>query len=394
MPFLRSEVARLYWRCDGSDNRPVLLLGNSIGTDHALWNGVLPELTRAFRVVRFDMRGHGASDAPAGEYSIEQLGRDALAVADAAGARRFHYAGISLGGMIGMWLGAHAPERVDRLVLSNTSPKFDPEAWKARIAAVRAGGMAAIADMAMGRFFTPAFVSAADERYATARRTLLDVDPVGYTGCCAAIRDLDLRPALPGIAAPTLVIGGALDQATPPSQGRAIAEAIRGAAYVELPCAHIPTLESPAAFVEALAGFLLPPMDGTEKQRYDRGLARRKEVLGADYVEARLRNRHPFTEEFQTLITRYAWGEMWTRPVFDDRTRRLLVLSMMVALKSWEEFELHARAGLAHELSETDLREMLMLAAVYCGVPAANTAFAHARKIVESRAGGSPASAP
>ena len=127
------------------------------------------------------------------------------------------------------------------------------------------------------------------------------------------------------------------------------------------------------------------PAIKTEKQRYARGLKRRKAVLGVKYVEARLKNRHPFTDEFQELITRYAWGELWTRPKFDDRTRRLLVLAMMVATKSWEEFELHVRAGLEHELSSAELKEMLMLAAVYCGVPAANTAFGHARKIIESR---------
>ena len=124
------------------------------------------------------------------------------------------------------------------------------------------------------------------------------------------------------------------------------------------------------------------PAIKTEKQRYARGLKRRKEVLGAKYVEVRLRNKHPLTDEFQALITRYAWGELWTRPVLDDRTRRLVVLAMMVALKSWEEFELHVRAGLERELSPAELKEVLMLAAIYCGVPAANTAFGHARKLI------------
>ena len=382
MPFIQTDGARLYWRCDGADGRPALLLGNSIGTDHCLWDPVMPALTRAFRVIRFDMRGHGASEAPAGEYSIEKLARDALAVADAAGAKRFHYAGISLGGVIGMWLGAHAPERLEKLVLSNTSPYFGPEGWTARIAAVQAGGMAAVADMVMGRFFTPAFVAAADARYGTTRRTLLEVNPAGYIGCCAALRDMDQRASLASIKAPTLVIAGTVDQATPPAQGQAIAQAVAGATYVDMPSAHIPTLETPAAFVDAVLGFLAAAADGSEKQRYDRGLARRKEVLGVAYVESRLRNRHPFTDEFQALITRYAWGELWTRPTFDDRTRRLLVLAMMVALKSWEEFELHVRAGLEHELSPAELKEVLMLAAIYCGVPAANTAFGHARKLI------------
>lgn len=126
------------------------------------------------------------------------------------------------------------------------------------------------------------------------------------------------------------------------------------------------------------------PSIKNEKQRYSHGLKRRKEVLGKKYVEARLKNSHPFTDEFQALITRYAWGEMWTRPRFDDRTRRLLVLAMMVALKSWEEFDLHVRAGLERELSPAELKELLMLATIYCGVPAANTAFGHAKKIIGS----------
>jgi 3-oxoadipate enol-lactonase/4-carboxymuconolactone decarboxylase len=340
---------------------------------------------RAFRVVRFDMRGHGASEAPPGEYSIEGLARDALAVADAAGARRFHFAGISLGGMIGMWLGANTPERIEKLVLCNTTAYFGPEGWAARIAAVQAGGMGAIADMAMARFFTPAFVAEAGALYGSARRNLLAVDAAGYVGCCAAIRDMDLRPLLSRITAPTLVVAGGLDQATPPAQAKAITEAIKDALYAELPCAHIPTLEAPAAFVESVLGFLVPGADGTEAQRYERGLARRKEALGVAYVESRLMNRHPFTDEFQAFITRYAWGELWTRPMLDDRTRRLLVLAMMVAMKSWEEFELHVRAGLEHELSPTELKEVLMLAAIYCGVPAANSAFAHARKLIEAK---------
>lgn len=382
MPFVTSDGARLYWRCDGPDGAPALLLSNSIGTDHALWDPVMPALMRAFSVIRYDARGHGASEATPGEYSMDLLARDALAVADAAGAARFHFAGISLGGMVGMWLGANAPERIDHLALCNTSPYFGPESWAARIAAVRSGGMAAIVDMVMGRFFTPAYVNQADARFASVRRLFLSIDAGGYVGCGAAIRDMDLRPGLARIKAPTLVVAGRFDQATTPAQGQAIANAIAGARYVELPCAHIPTHEAGAALVDEICRFMLAPAGESESVRYNKGLARRKEVLGVEYVEARLKNRHAFTDDFQALITRYAWGELWTRPVLDDRTRRLLVLAMMVGLKSWEEFELHVRAGLEHELSPVELKEVLMLAAIYCGVPAANSAFVHARKII------------
>jgi 3-oxoadipate enol-lactonase/4-carboxymuconolactone decarboxylase len=382
MPFVQTDGARLYWRCDGPDHAPALLLANSIGTDHSLWDPVMPALLRAFRVIRYDTRGHGASDAPAGEYSMERLGRDALAVADAAGAKRFHFAGISLGGMTGIWLGANAPERIDRLALCNTAAYFGPESWAARIVAVKAGGMAAIVDMVMARFFTPAYMKQADARFAGVRRMFLSIDAGGYIGCGAAIRDMDLRAALPKVKAPALVVAGGFDQATPPALGQAIAQAIPGARYAELPCAHIPTHEAGAALVDRLCAFFLDTQDGSEAGRYERGLERRKEVLGVEYVEARLKNRHEFTDDFQALITRYAWGELWTRPVLDDRTRRLLVLAMMVGLKSWEEFELHVRAGLEHELSPIELKEVLMLAAIYCGVPAANSAFAYARKII------------
>ncbi len=383
MPFAQADGARLFWRCDGRDDRPTLLLANSIGCDHALWDPVVPALARRFRVIRYDMRGHGASDAPQAEYTMERLGRDALAVADAAGAKRFHFAGISLGGMVGMWLGANAADRLERLILSNTSPYFGPEAWAQRIGLVKQGGMAAIVDMVMGRFFSPAFMERGDERYLTVRRGFLSTDPGGYIGCGAAIRDMDQRASLSRIKAPTLVVVGKRDLATTPETGQAIAKALPGAQYVELPCAHLPPPECPDAYVDAICSFLLPAGSDSEKARYDAGLARRKEVLGAKYVEARLANRHSFTDEFQALITRYAWGEMWTRPVFDDRTRRLLVLAMLASLKSWEEFELHARAGLARELSDTDLKEMLMLVAIYAGVPVANTAFAQARRLIE-----------
>src|SRR6266545_3198839 len=149
MPFVSRDGVRLYWRSDGDPARPALLLANSLGADHALWDPVVPALMRHFRVLRFDMRGHGASDVAPGEYTIEMLARDALAVADAGGVARFCYAGISLGGMIGQWIGANAGDRVLRLVLSNTSAKLDPSVWDERIAKVRFGGTAAVVDAVM-----------------------------------------------------------------------------------------------------------------------------------------------------------------------------------------------------------------------------------------------------
>lgn len=257
MPFIERDGARLHWRLDGHPERPALVLVNSLGTDMALWQPVLPQLMRHFLVLRLDKRGHGASQASPGDYSIELLARDVLAAMDAAGVRKARFCGVSIGGMIGLWLAANAGGRFERFVLSNTTAKTAPEGFADRIAKVRETGMAGIADTVLGRFFTPAFVERADENFHTVRRTLLQVDPVGYIGCCAAIRDMDLRPELPRIDAPVLVVTGRDDQSLPPAMGEAVAAGIRGARVVELPFAHIPHFEAPERFVELLTDFCL-----------------------------------------------------------------------------------------------------------------------------------------
>jgi 3-oxoadipate enol-lactonase/4-carboxymuconolactone decarboxylase len=386
MPFIRRDGVRIWWRSDGDAERPALLLANSLGTDLALWDPVLPQLAERFRVIRYDMRGHGASEASAGDYTIELLARDALAVADAAGAERFSFAGISIGGMVGQWLGAHASHRLDKLVLSNTSSRLPTDVWAARIDAVRKGGTAAIADAVLARWFTPAFLAKRPPRVATARSTLEAVDAQGYVGCCAAIRDMDQGATAASIRAPTLVIVGSHDAATPKAHGEALAAAIPSATFVELDAAHIPVIEVPGAFVNALLGFLVNAPVSTEKDRYDAGLERRKQALGRDYVESRLQSVDAFNVEFQALITRYAWGEVWTRHVLDDRTRRLVVLGMMLALARFDEFVMHVRSGLDAELAVDDLREVLLLSAIYAGVPVANSGFHRAADVLRERA--------
>jgi len=385
MPFVTRDGAKLYWRSDGDPARSALLVAHSLGADHALWDPVMPALMRHFRVLRFDMRGHGGSDVTPGEYTIEMLARDALAVADAAHAASFYYAGISLGGMIGQWIGANAGDRVMRLVLSNTSQKLDPSVWDERIAKVRFGGTAAVVDTVLQRWFGARLLARNDERVAGTRATFESIDRKGYVGCCAAIRDMDLRDLAPRIDVPTLVITGTHDLAAPKEHGEAIAAAIPGAERVELPCAHIPIIEMPGLYAHTLLAFLAKDAVTTERKRFAVGLARRKQALGTRYVEEKLARVTPFTAEFQDLVTRLAWGELWTRDVLDDRTRRMLVLAMTLALGRWEEFELHARAGLDAELADYELKEVLMLAAVYCGVPAANTAFNRAQKLLEER---------
>ena len=257
MPFaLSSDGARIYWRLDGRPDRPPLVMVSSLGSDHAMWNPVLAGLEREFHVLRIDKRGHGASDVRAGDYQLAQLGRDVLACADAAGWKRFHYAGLSIGGMIGMWLAQNAPQRLDRIVLSNTAARVDPATFDERIRLIRSQGMPAIVDTILGRFFTAGYLARSTAHAATVRSTLLAIDPDGYAGCCAAIRDMAIAEGLAQVAAPTLVIAGTFDPSTPAARGREIAEAVPGARYLELPTAHFGHSERPRRWLDAVVPFL------------------------------------------------------------------------------------------------------------------------------------------
>lgn len=390
MPFARHigashDGARLYWRLDGAADKPALLLLNSIGTDMGLWDAVVPLLTPQFRVLRMDARGHGASDAPAGDYSLDLLAGDALAVMDAAGIETAAVCGLSLGGMVAMTLALNAPKRVSALVCACTSARMDPDIWRARIETVRAHGTAAIAEAALQRFFAPDFALAHPDVVATARTALLAMSADGYAGCAAAIRDMDLADRLAAIAAPTLVISGAKDVSTPfEGHGALIAAAISGARTVTLDTAHLACVEAPGALAGAVRNFLSgDALAGANDALFEAGLAIRRQVLGDDWVDRSLAGRTPFNADFQAMITRYAWNEVWSRPGLDHRTRRLLVVAITTALGRWEEFRLHVRAGLEQGgFTQDELKEVLMQSAIYAGVPAANTAFAEAAAVI------------
>jgi len=386
MPFTIRDNVRLFWKLEGAEDSPPLVLLNSIGTDLGLWDAALPHLLSAFRVLRIDTRGHGASDAPAGDYSLAWLAEDVAAVMEDAGLAHAAVAGVSLGGMVAMQLALEHPQRVSALALMCTSAWMDRAAWAARIAKVREEGTAAIAEMAVGRFLSPCFATRHPEIVDGLKRAIAAQSDAGYSGAGAAIRDMDLSERIGAIAVPTLVVTGIRDVSTPFSgHGDALIAAISGARHVELDSAHLPPIEAPAELAAALRDFLLskPEVASAAETLFENGLLQRRRILGDAWVDRSLAKRTAFNADFQALITRIAWAEIWSRPGLDDRTRRLLVLAITASLGRWEEFALHVRAGLTRGgFTRDELKEVLMQTAIYAGVPAANTAFAEAGKII------------
>jgi 3-oxoadipate enol-lactonase/4-carboxymuconolactone decarboxylase len=376
---------RLHWRIEGAADRPVLVLLNSIGTDLSLWDRTVPLLLPAFRLLRIDTRGAGGSDAPPGDYSLAMLAGDVIAILDDAGVAQAAVAGVSLGGMVAMQLALDHPDRVSALALICTSATMDPAAWVARIDTVRRDGTAAIADMGVGRFLSPGFADRHPEIAETLRDGIARQSDDGYAGAGAAIRDMALADRIGAIAAPTLVVTATLDVSTPYAGHGEHLLTIPGARHVGVDGAHLPPIEAPGALAMALRRFLCADDAATQAADtlFDAGLVNRRRVLGDAWVDASLAKRTAFTADFQAMITRIAWGEIWGRPALDDRTRRLLVLAITCALGRWEEFALHVRAGLSQGgFTADDLKEVLMQTAIYAGVPAANTGFAEAQKII------------
>jgi 3-oxoadipate enol-lactonase / 4-carboxymuconolactone decarboxylase len=334
-------------------------------------------LTARFRVLRYYQRGHGTTPSTPGPYTIEQLGRDVVDLLDDAGLQRVSLCGLSLGGMIAMWLAAHAPDRVDRLVLCCTAPSLPPaEQWTQRAATVRRSGTGVLLDAVMGRWFTPGFVERRPDVARWAAAMLRSSDPEGYAGCCEAIAAIDNQDDLSLITAPTLIIAGAEDQVTPPAIAVAMLERIRGSSLVVLPeAAHLANIEQPDRFTAAI-------IDHLAGSDVERGRQIRRDVLGDEHVDRSEAARTPFTAPFQELITRYAWGEIWSRPGLDRPTRSCITLAMLVALGRFDELALHVRGARRNGLSPDQIGEVLLQTAVYCGVPAANAAFGVASRIL------------
>jgi 3-oxoadipate enol-lactonase len=244
------------YELSGAANLPVAVFSNSLGTNLRMWDAQAAALEGRFRILRYDTRGHGDTAVTPGPYSVERLGRDVLRLLDALDLDRVHFCGLSLGGMIGMWLGVKAPKRLHSLVLANTAARIGTvDGWNARIERIRDAGLAAAAPVILDRWLSPDFRSGSPHLCQALERMLVATPADGYVACCAALRDADLREAITTIRLPVLVIGGTKDLATQPADTRAVAERISGARYVELDTAHLSNLEAAAEFNAELLRF-------------------------------------------------------------------------------------------------------------------------------------------
>jgi len=340
-------------RIEGPDDAAVVMFANSLGTTLEMWDAQAEALHDRYRVLRFDHRAH---------RTVQALAKDALALLDRLGIARVAFCGLSLGGAVGMTLARRAPERLERLVLAATALEFQPaEQWHERAATVRSEGMAAIAPAGVQRWFTP---NAAPELVARFDAMLRSQPVEGYAACCEALATYELHAE--AFTMPTLTIAGADDPVTPPEKLAAIPadrHVVIGGAR------HMVNAEQAEAFNAILVPFL---DEGA-------GMRVRREVLGDAHVD-RATAGDP---DFQRFITRYAWGEIWTRPGLDRRMRSAITITALVALGHENELAMHLRAGLRNGLTRDEIKEILLHSAIYCGVPAANSAFAVARKVLE-----------
>jgi 3-oxoadipate enol-lactonase len=257
MPTLKTKNGAFHYELTGPEGAPVLLFSNSLGTDVSMWDVQAEALSRDFRVLRYDTRGQGQSVVSASPYSIGALADDVLVILQELGIDKIHFCGLSMGGMIGMWLTTRAPDRLHKLILCNTAPKIGTaQTWDARIQSVCDGGMSAVVEGVLERWFTPAFRKAAPASVQATRELLLRSPIEGYVGGCTAVRDMDARDSITAIRIPTLIICGAHDPVTTTSDGRFMADRIEGSVYKELPAAHLSNIEAADAFTTEIVHFL------------------------------------------------------------------------------------------------------------------------------------------
>ncbi len=376
---------------------PLLVLGPSLGTSAAtLWSACAAGLTDVFDVLAWDLPGHGHNrGVPDEDVTMAELAAGVLRVVDDVLAQRdelggaFAYAGDSVGGAVGLQLLLDAPGRVASAVLMCTGARIGEAAtWTSRIEQVAASGTDSLAGASAERWFAPGFAEREPERVSALLGALSDAADAGYATVCGALAGFDVRDRLREITAPVLAVAGELDVATPVTDLETIAAGVGDGRLVVLDgVAHLAPAEAPqrvASLVrEHVLGEAPPTPPAGLSERYDAGIVVRREVLGDAHVDRATDAITDLTRDFQQLVTEYAWGSVWTRPGLDRRSRSLITLTAMVAGGHHEELAMHVRAALTNGLSAEEIKECLLQTAIYCGVPAANSAFRVAQQVLD-----------
>lgn len=364
------------YKITGTPNSPVLAFSNSLGTDMGMWEELIPNLLPYFRVLQYDTRGHGGSEITDDSYTIDLLGNDFVALLDELKIDKVYFCGLSMGGLIGQWLGIHHPKRLLKLILSNTDSKIGTvENWNDRIKTIQNEGMQAIVEGTMERWFTDDFRKNNPNRITEIKSVFTKNNALGYTNSCAAIRDADFRNDLHKITTETLVITGIEDAVTNVEQAELLANTIPNASLKILPARHLSATELPENYAQVLIDFIVG------ESTFEKGMHVRRSVLGADHVAKANGNINEFNGDFQNFISNYAWGEIWTRPGLSKHNRSLITIAMLIALNRKSELQMHIKAAFNNGVTVSEIKEVIMQSALYCGLPAANEAIHTAEEV-------------
>jgi 3-oxoadipate enol-lactonase/4-carboxymuconolactone decarboxylase len=364
------------YKITGTPNSSVLAFSNSLGTDMGMWDELIPNLLPYFRVLQYDTRGHGESEITNEAYTIDLLGNDFIALLDELKIDKVYFCGLSMGGLIGQWLGINHPERLSKLILSNTDSKIGAvENWNDRIKTIQNEGMQSIVEGTMERWFTADFRKNNPSRIAKIKSVFAKNNVVGYTNSCASVRDADFRNDLQKITVETLVITGNEDAVTNVEQAELLAKAIPNASLKVLPACHLSATELPEAYTQVLIDFIVG------ESTFERGMHVRRSVLGDAHVTKASGNINGFNGDFQNFISNYAWGEIWTRPGLSKHNRSLITIAMLIALNRKAELQMHIKAAFNNGVTISEIKEVIMQSALYCGLPAANDAIHTAEEV-------------
>jgi 3-oxoadipate enol-lactonase / 4-carboxymuconolactone decarboxylase len=382
VPTVHANGVELFYERTGPARAPTVVFAHSLGCTLDMWDAQIAALSDRYDCVRYDLRSHGRSEAVDAAITIDDLAADLGGLLDGLAIDGAHIVGLSIGGMLGQVFAVTHPERTRSLVLVSTTAHMPPpEFWRARAETVRADGMAAVADVVIPRWFTDPYRAREPAVIAGFRERFLAADPAGYARCAEAVGGMDLRERIGAIRAPTLIIVGAEDPATPPAMAEDLRRRIPGSEMVVISDAsHIISVEKADTVTAQLAAFLALHEPNAPSSSFAKGLAVRRAVLGSQHVDRSLDKAGAFGMPWQDFITRYAWDEIWSDPTLPRHTRSLLTLAMMVALHREEEFKLHVRGARRNGVSVEELRSMILQSAIYAGVPAANAAFRWVRE--------------